>query len=287
VLARSDASYTYLFAVVVDDHDSNISHVIRGEEHLSNVPKQELIYRALGWEAPEWVHIPMILDRERHKLSKRSGAISIGSYRESGWSPEALTSYLATLSWSYAPTDRISDPMELSRVFDLDSVALVSPVHDEERMRYFGRLSVASTPIETLLDECLDILILNTGITNGLGPEMLLLIEELRPLCATTEELKLAIASALATPEHDEGQLEEPKWMPALAERLANLPNTNWTFENVKSCIKAFQTELAIKGRDFYHTLRLKITGREDGAPLALIISCLGKNIAIERILRR
>jgi glutamyl-tRNA synthetase len=98
-VARSDGSVMYLMAAVVDDHDTEVSCVIRGEEHLPNVPKQEMIYESMGWEKPEWVHIPMILDSKRHKLSKRSGAMSIGEYREQGWAPQALISYLATLSW--------------------------------------------------------------------------------------------------------------------------------------------------------------------------------------------
>ncbi|MDR1471491.1 MAG: glutamate--tRNA ligase [Synergistaceae bacterium] len=284
VLARGDGSHTYLFAVVVDDHDSGVSHVIRGEEHLSNAPKQELIYRALGWSAPEWVHIPMILDNERHKLSKRGGAISIGSYRDAGWLPGALISYLATLSWSRAPADRISTPLALARAFDVDAVALVTPVHDEERMRHFGRLSVADVPLEDLFG-CLGVLTQNTGTASGPSPDMLLLIGEMRPACATIDDLKASVALSLAAPEGG-GAFPgaDPEWIGDLAKRLYDIPREDWESESIKNCMRSFQKEREIKGRDFYHALRLKITGRGEGPPLALIMSCLGRTATMERI---
>lgn len=279
VIARTDGSYIYLFAVVVDDHDSEITHVIRGEEHLSNVPKQELIYRALGWDVPEWVHIPMILDSERHKLSKRSGAISVSSYREDGWSPRAIASYIATLSWSGAPADRLLTPDELSETFELDDVALVSPVHDQERMRHFGKLALGGIPVQELCK-----LISVTDELVGSDSDRFALIEELRPSCAALSELERAIHNILGCNECVSESVLFPDWLYLLGDKLAALPSERWASQNIKDELKIFQKDHALKGRELFHTLRVALTGAEQGAPLPLIIACLGRERLSERL---
>jgi glutamyl-tRNA synthetase len=283
VLARSDGSPTYLFAVVVDDHDASITHVIRGEEHISNTPKQELIYRALGWSAPEWVHIPMILDQERHKLSKRSGAISIASYRDEGWMPEAVAAYLATLSWSGAPSDRLLSPDELAGAFELGSVALDSPIHDPSRMRHFGKLALSSRPIDKLLDDCADLFPMGGDCGKGAERDRGALICELAPGCASIAELRGAITASFsldAIPPDNGGAV----WISDLIPRLEETPSAEWESDRIKDLLKNFQRERGLKGRDFYHALRVSVTGRAEGAPIALLMACLGRDRVIGRI---
>jgi glutamyl/glutaminyl-tRNA synthetase len=282
VVSRSDGSVTYLMAVVADDHDSRVTHVIRGEEHLSNVPKQELIYKALGWEVPEWVHIPMILDENRHKLSKRSGAISIGQYRELGWAHGAVTSYLATLSWSLAPADRILTPDELAEIFDLDSVALVSPVHDEARMRHFGRVYMAGLSHEELLEECRDFF----GARQD--PELpdsekISLIRELAAVCFTVRELGKQIETELAYRDCPATE-KIPEWFGGFLEFLNSVPDADWRSEKLKSSMKIFQSKRGLKGKDFFHPVRILLTGMPQGAPIGIILSCIGKNEALRRL---
>jgi glutamyl-tRNA synthetase/nondiscriminating glutamyl-tRNA synthetase len=289
IIARSDGTPTYLFAVVADDHDFRITHVIRGEEHLSNTPKQELIYRALGWNAPEWVHIPMVLDSQRHKLSKRSGAISIASYRDEGWSPEALASYMATLSWSGAPTDRIMTPVELATLFDIDSVALVSPIHDPVRMRRFGRLAMA-VPGERFLGECLALFPQVENPPEELNSDRAALIGELLPECACKRELLNSLADAFRRQDSDttaETTRERCAWIDALIEKLSNIPSSSWASGNLKNILKEFQNELKIKGRAFYSPLRIILSGREHGVPLTLLMACLGKTDSLGRLVEK
>ncbi|MDR3332062.1 MAG: glutamate--tRNA ligase [Synergistaceae bacterium] len=282
VLARGDGSMTYLFAVVVDDHDSSVTHVIRGEEHLPNTPKQEMIYRALGWDVPEWVHIPMILDSERHKLSKRSGAISIGSYREAGWLPEAVVSYIATLSWAGAPADELKSPLELSRSFDLDSVALTSPIHDPERMRHFGRMSIASASPEEVCAKYDELFPYEPHAGEGLRRDREALVAELAPSCATIDELGNGIKLTFLV---SDALLQEPHaWIAEAREFLIGLREDEWTSDEIKNSLKRFQKERGLKSRDLYHTLRVLVTGREAGAPLTLIMSCLGRERSLERM---
>ena len=285
VLTRGDGTSTYIFAVVADDHDSSVTHVIRGEEHIPNTPKQEMIYRALGWRVPQWVHIPMVLDAERHKLSKRSGAISISSYRSEGWLPEAVVSYIATLSWAGAPSNTLMSPAEMSHTFHLDSVALTPPVHDPDRMRHFGRMSVAGLPASDLLkrywsafpERCPD-------PNNYIEHDRISLIEELVPSCATLGELDEAVSNSLAAPRAIRADAQGAGWIMAARDRIMNIDDDDWTSEGIGRSLKEFQRERGLKGRELYHTLRLLITGRESGAPLVLVLSCLGRKTAVERL---
>jgi glutamyl-tRNA synthetase len=285
VLTRGDGTSTYIFAVVVDDHDSSVTHVIRGEEHIPNTPKQEMIYRALGWRVPHWVHIPMVLDAGRHKLSKRSGAISISSYRSEGWLPDAVVSYIATLSWSGAPADVLLSPAEMSRTFHLDSVALTPPIHDPLRMRHFGRLSLAGLPASDLLKRTWNAFpVRRPDSDNHIENDRISLIKELVPSCATLDELEEAVSSSFAAPGTVPPDVSGTAWAAALRDRLMDIGRDDWTSEGIGRSIKEFQRERGLKGRELYHTLRLLITGRESGAPLVLILSCLGREGTMGRL---
>jgi glutamyl-tRNA synthetase len=281
---RGDGSATYILASVVDDHDSGISHVIRGEEHLSNVPKQEMIYSALGWKAPEWVHIPMVLDLNRHKLSKRRGATSIGEYRSSGWAPEALVSYLATLSWAGAPTDRIAPIGELARIFDLDSVAKFSPVHDERRMAHFGKMSMDKISDELLLELCGGEIAPCFALETP-ACEKTALIRELRPPCATVAELAASLKNELSPKDASESE-NPPEWLADLAVRLGGIQEADWRSGNITDAMKSFARERSLKGRDFFHPVRFFLTGSPQGAPIGLILSCVGKEESLRRLRR-
>jgi glutamyl-tRNA synthetase len=281
---RSDGSATYILAAVVDDHDSEISHVIRGEEHLSNVPKQEMIYSALGWIAPEWVHIPMVLDLDRHKLSKRHGAMSIGEYRACGWAPEALVSYLATLSWSGAPADRIAPLGELANMFALDSVAKFSPVHDERRMAHFGKMHMDKISDERLFELCRD------ELAPCFAPETpayekIALVKELRPPCATVAELAASVKNELSLKDCA-GSEKTPDWLEELRVQLCDIGETDWRAERISDAMKTFARKRSLKGRDFFHPVRFILTGSPQGAPIGLILSCVGKEESLRRLKR-
>ena len=119
VLLRSDGTPTYMLAVVVDDHDMNITHIIRGDDHFTNTFRQKLIYDAMSWEAPEFAHVPMILGPDGAKLSKRHGALGVDEYRKMGYLPEALRNYLLRLGWSHGDDEIISDA-DAARWFNLE-----------------------------------------------------------------------------------------------------------------------------------------------------------------------
>jgi glutamyl/glutaminyl-tRNA synthetase len=277
-VSRSDGSVKYLLAAVVDDHDTGVSHVIRGEEHLSNVPKQEMIYSSLDWNSPEWAHIPMVLDLNRHKLSKRLGAVSIGEYRSRGWEPEAIVSYLATLSWSGAPSDRIMPIGELAAAFDLDAVAKFSPLHDEERMAHFGKIRMSDAPDESLLDHCEHIFALHVAYDDKIA-----LIREVKPQCATYSELINGVQNELSLGAVDSNETL-PDWFAGLSDVLADIAVTDWRADYITDAMKSFARGCSLNGREFFHPVRIFLTGASRGAPIGLILSCVGKEKILTRL---
>jgi glutamyl-tRNA synthetase len=150
VLVKTGGYPAYNFAVVVDDHDMNISHVIRGDGHLANTPKQILIYRALGWDVPQFAHLPLILGSDKKPLSKRHGATSVLEFREQGFLPEALINYLARLGWAHGDQE-IFSIAELQQYFDLPAVNKSPAVWDNEKLLWVNAEHIkAKTPEELL-----------------------------------------------------------------------------------------------------------------------------------------
>ena len=139
VIIKSDGMPTYNYAVVVDDHLMKISHVIRGEDHISNTPKQILIYRALGWDVPEFAHLPMILGRDKKKLSKRHGATSIYEYRDMGYMPDSMFNFLALLGWSAGDDKEIFTRDEAAKLFELSRVTRKAAVFDFDKLNYINQ----------------------------------------------------------------------------------------------------------------------------------------------------
>ncbi|MCR4818117.1 MAG: glutamate--tRNA ligase [Fretibacterium sp.] len=138
VIIKSDGMPTYNYAVVVDDHLMAISHVIRGEDHISNTPKQILLYRALGWDVPVFAHLPMILGKDKKKLSKRHGATSVYEYRDMGYMPDSVFNFLALLGWS-AGDDEIFTREEAAKLFELSRVTRKPAVLDPDKMNFINQ----------------------------------------------------------------------------------------------------------------------------------------------------
>ncbi len=154
VILRSDGTPTYNLCVVVDDATMNITHVIRGDDHINNTPKQILLYEALGYSVPSFAHLPMILGADRTRLSKRHGATSVTAYREMGYLPEALVNYLARLGWSYGDQE-IFTREELVDKFSLESVGKSSGIFNPEKLLWLNHHYIKESPTERLVPEFL------------------------------------------------------------------------------------------------------------------------------------
>ncbi|MCL2010236.1 MAG: glutamate--tRNA ligase [Synergistaceae bacterium] len=139
VLIKSDGMPTYNYAVVVDDHFMEITHVIRGEDHISNTPKQLLLYKAFGWKTPYFAHLPMILGKDKKKLSKRHGATSVYEFRDMGYMPDAVFNFLALLGWSAGEDREIFGREEAARLFELSKVTRKPSVFDPDKLNYINQ----------------------------------------------------------------------------------------------------------------------------------------------------
>ena len=152
VLLKSDGMPTYNYAVVIDDHTMGISHVIRGEDHISNTPKQLLVYDALGWEYPVFAHLPMILGKDKKKLSKRHGATSVYEYRDMGYMPDAVFNFLALLGWSAGENNEIFSREEAAELFELTRVTRRAAVFDMEKLNFINQEHLKRLDPYTRLD---------------------------------------------------------------------------------------------------------------------------------------
>ena len=151
VIMKSDGSPSYNFAVVVDDADMGITHVIRGEDHISNTPKQVLVYKALGATIPEFAHLPIILGKDKSKLSKRDGAVAVTDYRETGYLPDALLNYLSLLGWSAEDGREILSREELISAFDFNRISKSGAVFDETKLKWMNGQYIRQLTPEQLL----------------------------------------------------------------------------------------------------------------------------------------
>ena len=192
VLLRSDGNPTYMLAVVVDDHDMGVTHVIRGDDHLTNAARQTQIYQALGWDVPVWAHIPLIHGPDGAKLSKRHGALGVDAYRAMGYLPEALRNYLVRLGWSHGDKEFFSTD-EMIAAFDLGAVGRSASRFDLRQAREHERPFHARDATTTRCSSCSS----TTLPYLAGGPAM----------AAALDEGKLA---QLAPPSRPEGARQDP-----------------------------------------------------------------------------
>ena len=277
VLQRSDGSPTYLFASAVDDELMGITHVIRGDEHIPNTARQLALIDRMGWSRPAFAHIPMVLSMDRRKLSKRTGSQPIQEYRRRGVLPEALTAYLATLSWT--PPEG-ADPFDLSSlagVFSLGEMARSSPVHDEGHLLHWQREAMTRRGGERLAAE----LAASDPRLAPYGGRLAPLIEDLIGEAPSLPELQRTLVFLVQRP--DEGpDAPRESWMPDLGAALIRL--VPWTTGTVEGALRSFMKGRDLKGREFFHPLRLRLTGKDQGAPLPLILFALGPEGAAARL---
>jgi nondiscriminating glutamyl-tRNA synthetase len=280
IIARSDAMPMYNFACVVDDHFMNITHVIRGDDHVSNTPRQILIYRALGWNCPAFAHIPMILGRDRVRLSKRHGATSVSEYRKNGYLPEALVNFLSLLSWSSESEDEILSRERLIREFDFSRVSKSASVFDVEKLNWMNGVYIRGTEIERLMPLVKPFLepVFGSVDEAALRAVLDLLHEsvELLPQIAEkgriffTDEpaFKNAEAAALlATPE-------------AKTVIKAFLDETSacsrWDAAVFQGIMKTVQQKSGVKGKNLWMPVRAALTGQMHGPDLAKTVEIFG-----------
>ena len=285
VIVRSEGLPAYNFAVVIDDHLMEISHVIRGDDHISNTPRQIALYRALGWEPPEFAHLSTILGTDRTRLSKRHGATSMESFREMGILPEALRNYLALLGWS--PADgktEILSPEELVKQFSLDHITKSPAVFDNDKLNWLNRHYMKACEPRRLAELAVPVLQAAGRVGAQPASEVLAWLERvleavLKNISALSElpsatqiVFEFDARHALATPDFQ----ELIKDSAALAVLKSFIPKVlavrPLTYECFREITKAVQKETGKKGKDLYHPVRMALTGAGSGPELEKLI---------------
>ncbi len=279
IIVRSDGVPVYNYIVIIDDALMNITHVVRGEDHLSNTPKQILIARALSLPVPKYAHLALVMGNDRKKLSKRHGITSVDMYRKEGYLPEALLNYLAMLGWSAEGEKEILAIDEIIAQIELEKLAKSAAVFDFQKLRWMNGHYIRTKSLEELLPLMLPFLA-EAGInTNSIEKRTLLrAIEILRPYCELIGDIKnLAGMLLLDVPEYD----EEAQTL-LRSDEAALLVKETFAFFNqepqneITQLVNVLKVRTGLKGKNLFHPLRALLTGRLKGPELDQVMEILG-----------
>lgn len=281
VLVRSDGAAGYNFAVVVDDMDMMVTHVMRGDDHLTNTARHILLFEALGVEPPRFAHLSMIVGGDRKKLSKREGAVSVGDYRDAGFLPEALLNYLAGLSWSAPSGAEVLSRADIVAQFTVDRVSASPAIFDIDKLRWLNSRWLRLLAPGELLARAGAI---GVAVPAAQDREMLMkAVAAAQDSIEVLSELAERVSFFIEEPVLDDVMLAELRAsraatvLTALGEVLEG--ERELSLDEAKAVIAvaaARMKEEGIKGRAFYHPVRLALTGKESGPEIVLLLSVWG-----------
>ena len=285
ILLRSDGSPTYNFAVVVDDALMNITHILRGEDHISNTPRQINLYDALNFKIPNFGHLPMILSSDGDRLSKRHGALSVLEYKEEGFIPDALINYLSKLGWSSGDKEIFSINEFLS-LFDLKNISKSSSRFDYEKLKWVNSEHISHLDNEKLLDLIKEFKIQNFNeiITKF---DMKYAVEILKTRVKKISELKTELENLFFSyPANTElkSKFIHEESNNLLLKFLEKLNKIKWSEDSINNLIKDFIKEEGVKMPQFAMPLRVKVAGTTQTPAIHQLISLFGKKLVSDRI---
>jgi glutamyl-tRNA synthetase len=284
VLLRADGVPTYNFGVVVDDLDMDITHVIRGDDHVNNTPRQIHIFNALGRELPAFAHVPMILGADGERLSKRHGAVSVMQYRDDGYLPEALVNYLARLGWSHGD-DEIFSKDKFIEWFDLGHVSRSPAQFNPEKLAWMNQQYIKSAPDDKLA-ALVEPELRKRGMQPGGGPPLVRVISLVKDRATTL--LQLADESMLFyAVEVDPGQ---PDWGEDVGQALrmlkARLTQARWERAAINEAIKEVVKSTGLKMPQIAMPLRRLVTGRTQTPSIDAVLELIGRETVLLRLTR-
>jgi glutamyl-tRNA synthetase len=293
VLIKSDGSPTYNFACVVDDASMGITHVIRGDDHISNTPKQVLLYEALGFKLPDFAHLPLILGKGGGRLSKRTGATAISDYRRMGYLPEALANYLLLLGWSPGGNREVIDIKEATRLFDIKKANKTAAVFDIEKLNWINSRYIKKEPVERLFEIILPDLLENKYVTPD-KIEKTHIIDIIKLFQNRLSTLKdfidwadfFFIEDIKIDPEAQDKFLacDFSREFKLFLDRLDALEK--YDVATIEDTFRQMVKELNIEAKTLIHPIRVALSGKTVGPGLFEIIYYLGKERVKKRLLR-
>jgi len=293
IIVRPDGVPVYNFVVVIDDALMKISHVIRGDDHLSNTPKQVLVFDALGFEIPQFAHIPMILGPDHSKLSKRHGDTSINAFREKGYLPEALFNYLALLSWSDEKEREILSKDELIKSFSLKRVAKSAAIFDFEKLKWMNGIYIRNLDENSFFERVKPFLV-NSGIVsenyvNEQAEKVKEMALSVRDNLNLLSEIGEYIRVYFQIPdEFDEKTKDILQWettpavLKAFKEEIEPLHAIDPA--TYKKIVKKIQKEKKIKGKALFMAIRIGVSGKAEGPELDKLVTLMDKDELQKRL---
>ncbi len=279
VLLKSDGYPTYHLGVVVDDHLMGITHVIRGEEWISSVPKHILLYQALGWELPKFAHLPLLRDPKRAKLGKRFGDVSLGWFKDEGFLPQALLNYLALLGWTHPEQKEIFDLKEMAEKFEFGDVNKAAPVFDLQKLEWMNGVYIRSLSVSEL-----------SSMLGGKDEKIIALVQERMKTLKEFEELTTFF---FEEPKVDPKLLvqknrtvkETAQILSAINNEQLAISNLPWKSEQLEEICRNFAKEnQSWNTKDLFMTLRIALTGRTVSPPLFETMAVLGREKTLQRL---
>ncbi|WP_010498910.1 glutamate--tRNA ligase [Paenibacillus elgii] len=295
IIVRPDGIPTYNFAVILDDHLMKISLVIRGEEHLTNTPRQIMMYEALGLPVPEFAHLALILNPDRKKMSKRDESIIqfIEQYKELGYLPEAVMNFIALLGWSPKGEEEIFTREELIEQFDLDRVSKSPAVFDMDKLNWMNNVYIKKADTARIAKLALPHLQKAGKLPEALSPEQEqwahelvgLYQEQLRYAAEIVTLSELFFREDVSYDDEAKAMLAEEHAPVVLGSFLKQVEAAaEFTVDALKAMIKAVQTETGYKGKQLFMTIRVALTGQMHGPDLNMALHLLGKETVSARI---
>jgi glutamyl-tRNA synthetase len=287
IIARSDGTPTYNFCVVIDDSDMQITHVIRGDDHLNNTPRQINMFEALGATPPSFAHLPMILGADGAKLSKRHGAVDIRDYRDEGYLPNALLNYLVRLGWSHGDQEVFSID-EMIEYFDIDDVNQSASSFNPEKLRWLNQQHIKAAPADTLAKELRPYLEqLGYDVDGGANPEDV--VNAYRDRAETLREMAESARYCYedfeefdvnAAKKHLRPVILEP--LKVLAGRLAELDD--WATDQIEAAIEETAAAHEINMGKLGQPLRVAVTGAGVSPPIDVTVCLVGRERVAQRL---
>jgi glutamyl-tRNA synthetase len=284
VVLRADGRPTYNFAVVVDDIAMEITHVIRGSGHLSNTPRQVLLYEAFASRPPVFAHVPTVLGPDRQKLSKRHGAQALADYRREGYHPDALVNYLSLLSWSSPTGEEVLTREQLVREVTLERVGASDVVYDPAKLRWLSSKHIERMTLPALVEAVRPFLReYGRRIPESLLP---LAVDAVRTHLARFSEIDEQLAPFFP-PEggaaaYAPSTAGERNVIQTAADELSRAEK--WERAEVEQAIKSVSGKTRVRGKELYWPLRMALTGHEHGPPFWAVLLVQGREAVLQRL---
>lgn len=289
IIARSDGTPTYNFTVIVDDADMRITHVIRGDDHLNNTPRQMNMLAALGVTPPAYAHLPMIHGPDGAKLSKRHGAVDVREYREQGYLPEALLNYLARLGWSHGDQE-IFSVGEMIRLFDVADVNPSAAAFNPDKLRWLNQQHIIAMP-PGMLGARLVPYLRKAGLDPENGPDPARVAEGFRERAETLVQMAESCRYCYQDFDEIEPAAAKKHLRPVVLEPLRDLlmrlrSLSSWSEEDIERAIGATAEAFGLNLGKIGQPLRVAVTGRAVSPPIDVTLALVGRERTVARLER-